>query len=173
MHEKVESYNVGQHPLVTRLLKGIFHDRPPLPRYSGTWNVQSVLNYLEGLGENKSLPLKPLSWKLTMLLALTRPSRSADSSQLDLSRRTYKPDGVCFYPNTLAKQSRQGFQIANFFFPSLPGNPLLCPVTTLKAYEERTKTIRGIESRLLISTIKPYKAVSSSSVDRWLKSLLE
>ena len=75
VHEKVEGYNVGQHPLVTRLLKGIFHDRPPLPRYSGTWNVQSVLNYLEGLGKNKSLPLKLLSWKLTMLLALTHPSR--------------------------------------------------------------------------------------------------
>ena len=47
VHEKVEGHNVGQHPLVTRLLKGIFHDRPPLPRYSGTWNVQNVLNYLE------------------------------------------------------------------------------------------------------------------------------
>ena len=164
---------MGQHPLVTRLLKGIFHDRPPLPRYSGTWNVQNVLNYLEGLGENKSLPLKLLSWKLTMLLALTRPSRLADLSNLDLSRRTYKPDRVCFYPNTLAKQSRQGSQVANFFFPSFPDNPLLCPVTTLKAYEERTKPICGIESKLLISTIKPYKAVSSSSVARWLKSLLE
>ena len=61
VHEKLEGYNVGQHPLVTRLLKGIFHDRPPLPRYSDTWNMQSVLNYLEGLGENKSLPLKLLS----------------------------------------------------------------------------------------------------------------
>ena len=107
--------------------------------------MQSVLNYLEGLGENKSLPLKKLSRKLTMLLALTCPSRSADLSKLDLSQRTYKPDVVCFYPNTLAKQFRQGSQIANFFFPSLPGNPLLYPVTTLKAYEERTKTIRGIE----------------------------
>ena len=79
-----------------------------------------------------------------MLLVLTRPSRSADLSQLDLSRRTYKPDGVCFYPNTLAKQFGQGSQIANFFFPSLPGNPLLCPVTTLKAYEERIKHVTKI-----------------------------
>ena len=33
VHEKVEGYNVGQHPLVTRLLKGIFHDRS---HYQGT-----------------------------------------------------------------------------------------------------------------------------------------
>ena len=112
MHEKVDGHNVGQHPLISRLLKGIFHDRPPLPRYTNTWNVQTVLNYLEGLGENQFLSLKVLTWKLTMLLALTRPSRSADLSQLDLGRKTYKPDGVCFYPNALAKQSRQGSQIA-------------------------------------------------------------
>ena len=108
-----------------------------------------------------------------MLLALTCPSRSADLSHLDLSRRIYKPDRVCFYPNTLVKQSTQGFHIAKFFFPSFPDNPLLCPVTTLKAYEERTKPIRGKESKLLISTIKLCKAVSSSSVTRWLKSPLE
>jgi len=123
VHEKVDGHNVAQHPLISRLLKGIFHDKPPLPRYTNTWNVQTVLNYLEGLGENQSLSLKTLSWKLTMLLALTRPSRSADLSHLDLARKTYKPDGVCFYPNVLAKQSRQGSQIANFFFPSFPANP--------------------------------------------------
>ena len=49
VHEKRDGYNVGQHPLVTRLLKGVFNDRPPLPRYSSTWNVQTVLNYLEQL----------------------------------------------------------------------------------------------------------------------------
>ena len=133
MHEKVDGHNVGQHPLISRLLKDIFHDRPPLPRYTRTWNVQTVLNYLESLGENRSFSLKMVSWKLTMLLALTRPSRSADLSRLDLIRRVHKPDGVCFYPNVLAKQSRQGSQTANFFFPSFPGNPTLCPVMTLKS----------------------------------------
>ena len=39
-------------------------------------------------------------------------------SRLIMGRKTCKPDGVCFYPNALAKQSRQGSQIANFFFPS-------------------------------------------------------
>ena len=172
VHEKVDGHNVGQHPLFSRLLKGIFHDRPPLPRYTCTWNVQTVLNYLEGLGENQSLSLKALSWKLTMLLALTRPSRSADLSQLDLGRKAYKPDGVCFYPNELAKQSRQGSQIAKFFFPSFPANPVLCPVMALKAYESKTKPIRGDETKLLTSFIKPHKAVTSSSVARWLKSVL-
>ena len=66
---------MGQHPLVTRLLKGAFNDRPPLPKYTSTWEVQVVLDYLQSLGENESLSLKQLKWKTVMLLALTRPSR--------------------------------------------------------------------------------------------------
>ena len=51
VHDRVDGVEVGKHPMVTRLLKGAFHDRPPLPRYIATWNVQSVLDYLEGLGK--------------------------------------------------------------------------------------------------------------------------
>ena len=90
-HERVDGYTVGQHPLDTRLMKGVFSDRPPLPRYTCTWNVQTVLSEL---GSNDSLSLKQLSWKITML-ALTCPSRSADLSQ------QYKPEGVAFKPSSL------------------------------------------------------------------------
>ena len=71
---------MGQHPLVTRLLKGAFNDRPPLPKYTSTWDVQVVLDYLQSPGENENLSLKQLTWKTVMLLALTRPLMSADLS---------------------------------------------------------------------------------------------
>ena len=29
----------GEHPLVTRFLKGVFELKPSLPRYSGVWDV--------------------------------------------------------------------------------------------------------------------------------------
>ena len=151
VHEKIDGYIVVQHPLICRLIKGVFQARPPLPRYSHTWDVQRVLNFLTSLGENHSLSLKHLSWKVTMLLALSRPSRSADLSKLDLSRHVYKPDGVCFYPSTLAKQSRSTSQITNFFFPSLPGEDSLCPVSTLKEYENRTKSLQGGETKVTCS----------------------
>ena len=78
---------MGQHPLITRLIKGVFHSRPLLPHYTHTWDVQTVLDFLRSLGDNKELSLKHLSWKVTMLLALSCPSRSVD---LDLSCRVYK-----------------------------------------------------------------------------------
>ena len=63
VHEKIDGCDVGQHPLVTRLLKGAFNDRPPLPRYTSTWDVQVVLDYLQALGGNESLSLKNITWK--------------------------------------------------------------------------------------------------------------
>ena len=60
-----------------------------------------------------------------------------------------------------------------FFFPSFPSDQVIWPVTTLKADEERTAPVRGTEARLFLALIKPYKAISSITVVRWLKSLLE
>ena len=171
VHEKVDGYEVGQHPLVSRTLKGIFHERPPQPRYSETWNVGIVTTYIESLGENDSLSLAVLTHKLVMLLALTR---SADLSQLDLKFRRYLPEGVAFQPTKLAKQSRQSKPIAECFFPAFTPNGLLCPVVTLKAYEERTQSVRQETGSkpLLLTTIKPHSPASSSTIARWLKSLL-
>ena len=84
VHQKADGYEVGQHPLVSRLLKGAFNQRPPKPRYEVTWDVTKVLNYLDSLGESDSLSLQVLTWKWAMILALTRPSRSADLVMLDL-----------------------------------------------------------------------------------------
>ena len=69
--------------------------------------VQVVLQYLEGLGPSTSLSLKLLTYKLVMLLALTRPSHPADLASLHLTRRQYKPEGMVFLPASQAKQSRQ------------------------------------------------------------------
>ena len=132
VHDKVDGYEVGQHPLVTRLLKGVFHERPPQPRYSRTWDVSVVTSHIDTMGENTVLSLQDLTQKLVMLLALTRPSRSADLSGLNLRFRKFLPEGVVFAAAELAKQSRQSF------FPAFPGNGRLCPVKALQEYELRT-----------------------------------
>ena len=62
-HSQIEAYNVGEHPLVVQLLKGIFNSRPPAPRYTYTWDVSKVMSYLEGFGPNEQLSLKQLSRK--------------------------------------------------------------------------------------------------------------
>jgi hypothetical protein len=95
---------VGQHPLVTRLMKGIANERPPKPRYTTTWDVSKVTTYLSALEQNKTLPLKLLTKKLLMLLALVSPERSV-LWELDIRYLKKQPDGVVF---TLTKPRKSG-----------------------------------------------------------------
>lgn len=78
IHPKIDDYEVGSHPLVCRLLKGVFNKRPPLPKYQTTWSVESVITYVSSMGPNNTLSLKHLTYKLAILLALTTASRSSD-----------------------------------------------------------------------------------------------
>ena len=52
--------------MVSRLLKGIFHERPPQPRYSEMWDVSKVTSYIESQGENDTLSLTDLTHKIAV-----------------------------------------------------------------------------------------------------------
>ena len=149
--------------------KGLFNERPPLPRYTASWDVQTVIQYL---GPSTALPLKFLTFKLVMLLALTRPSCSADLVSLQLDRCHFRPEGVVFLPAALAKQSAQGKPLKEYFFPSFPNNPQLCPVETLKQYEVLTVPLRpNTTTNLFIALVKPHKAESLATIARWLREV--
>ena len=173
MHSPIDGVSISQHPLVSRLLKGVFQTRPPLPRYQGTWDVGTVLNYMGGDRVDQNMSLKQLSLRTVMLLALTRPSRSADLAKLNLSGCRFSPEGVVFTPTSLAKQSRPGREIKDFLFPRFTENEGLCPVKSLMLYIEKTKDLRGDNKQLFISFIKPHNPVTSSTIARWLKQVME
>ena len=86
---------MGQHPLVSRLLKGVYNLRPPQPRYTATWDVDIVVRFFQALGDNGILPLKILSQKLALLMALVDASRVSELQALDLRYRLYRPEGWC------------------------------------------------------------------------------
>ena len=71
-HVEVNGIQVGQHPLVTCFLKGVFNSRPPAPKYTLTWDVNVALRYLRELTGNHALTLQQLAHKLAMLLALAK-----------------------------------------------------------------------------------------------------
>ena len=122
----VDSFRVGAHPLVTQLLKGISQLRPPVPKYSYTWNVSEVLDFIKSLGKNEKLNLKLLSFKLATLLSLTAPNRSSDLVMRDLS--TFHPEGVSFNLHGLSKTSRPGDPPKVSFHAAFPSDVDLCLV---------------------------------------------
>ena len=134
-----------------------------------------VLRFIRQLGENNRLSLKWISIKTAMLMALTRPSRSADLSQLNIGLRTYSRNGVIFQPAHLSKQSRSSKLINEFFFPSYTPDESLCPVKALPVYGNRTASFRTGESKstLFLSWIGKHEPVSSSTIARWLRTCLQ
>ena len=152
--------DVGKHPLVARLLKGAFHARPPLPRYTGTWNEPVVLDCMLQWGDTTSLSLKLLTYKLVMLMSLARPSRSTDLASLCIDHCHYKPKGVVFVPSVLAKQSRQGKPLTEYFFASFTDNKELCPVEILRQYQKVTASLRKESTHLFVAIVKSHKPVA-------------
>ena len=167
---EIDANSVGAHPLVCQLLKGIFHLRPPEPKYSNTWSVSQVLTYIKSLGNNEGLSLKLLSLKLVTLLALTAPDRSSDLAKKDLRFRVYHPEGVSFLLPGLSKTSKPGDSPKSSFHASFGEDKDLCPVSCLKCYEANTKEFRSTDinqnNRLFLSYISPHNPVTSSTLAR-------
>ena len=177
LYSKVDGYSVGQHPLITRMLKGVFNERPPVAKYSAFWDVGMVQKYLKGLGTDDTLSLRLLTIKLVMLMALTRPARSVDLSKLDIGARSFSQAGVTFKALHLSKQSRASKPLADFFYPRYPEDPTICPVVTLQAYEARKLEFRAWstenrKSLLFLSWIGKHDPVTGSTIARWLKMCL-
>ena len=179
VHAEVDGQPVGQHPLITRLLKGAFNERPPLPRYSTFWDIGVVLRYLKLLGTNEALTLCSLALKATILLALTRSSRSVGLRKLDIRSQSLTAEGMLFEPQHLLKQSRPSKPLADFFYPRFPDEPLICLVVTIQAYEKRTQEFCVPASNkdtrktaLLLSWVGKHDPVSSSTIARWLNACL-
>ena len=49
----------------------------------------------------------------------------------------------------------------------------LCVVTHLREYFKRTEVLRGNNSQLLLSYIKPFKPVTKATTARWVKTTLQ
>ena len=130
-----------------------------------------ITRYISLMGDNHSLPLKSLSVKLVILLALSRPSRSHDLCKLDLTHIKSLPDGVEFKPSSLTKQSRP-----SSCFPAFPADKNLSPQEALLEYVSKTEAYRGSGSnrktKLFLSYIKPHNPISSSPIARWILAML-
>ena len=103
----IDGFQVGQRPLVSRLLRGVFNSRPPERKYSETWEVSRVLSYVRSLGSNEALSLKLLTTKLVVVLALVLASRCSDLIRLTLKGRKYSAGGAELQCNGLSKTASQ------------------------------------------------------------------
>ncbi|CAH2275668.1 Hypothetical predicted protein [Pelobates cultripes] len=76
--------NLTQDALYLRLLKGLSVCRPYTPRYTSTWDVDILLNFLNSL-DNAKIDLRWTAIKLAPLLSLALAARGAELTQIYIS----------------------------------------------------------------------------------------
>ena len=121
--------SISSHPLIIRLLKGIFHVRPPKPRYEFIWDTDLLLKFLKTL-HPAVIPLKLLTLKTVTLLTLLSGQRV---STLHLSQLQRDPTLVIFNIQGLLKHSRAAKRALHITYHAFPHDVALCPVVTLDA----------------------------------------
>lgn len=162
---------IGEEKLVCRFMKGIYNCRPSLPKYSSTWDVNKVMSLLCSWPINKELTLLQLSQKTAILLMLLSSQRCQTIHLIKVENILIQEDTMTIYITNLVKQSKPGHHIQPLKFQSFTENKL-CIVKTLQDYLECTKELRGNETRLFISCVKPYKAVTKSTIARWIRQIM-
>lgn len=163
----------GNHPLVTRFMKGVFESRPSLPRYKDIWDVSVVLDYLKTLSPVDELSLRDITHKTVMLITLLSGQRCQTVHALTISRMRITNDIVHFEITKLLKTSKPGKHQGHLEFKAYPADQRLCVVTCLKQYVKQTESVRAGHDSLWLSFSKPFHPVSRDTISRWIKNVLE
>ncbi|CAG2237781.1 unnamed protein product [Mytilus edulis] len=154
-------------------MKGVYNLRPTKSKNICVWDVSLVLNYLRKLSPVNMLTLQEVTLKLVMLIALTNATRVQTLKFLSVDCMEKLRDEFVFHLDVLLKQSRPGYKNPDVKLRAFPPDRRLCVYTVLKEYIKRTEILRVHTKQLLISYIKPHKAVTCSTISRWIKVVLQ
>ena len=168
----IDQVPVGQHPIIGRLVKGIFASRPALPKVTVVWDTEIVLKYLKRLSPCHRLILPVLTWKLAVLTALLTGQRAQSLHLMDIRNMTVSKSKIKFRFGDLLKQTRPGYQQCEITVLAYPPDRRLCLVLLMQEYLKRVKPLRGAHTRLFITTQAPYKEASKQTISRWIKNTL-
>ena len=164
--------SVGSHPTICRLMKGFFEEKPALPRYTETWDVNMVLDYLNSLPHSDELSLKQLTLRTTMLLALLTAQRGQVLHSLKVADVKLYHNKCVFHLSEKQKHTHPGVHCDPAEVFAFPSDKKLCLVDHMRHYREITKDLRS-GTQLFISYVKPHAPVARGTFSRWIKDVLE
>ena len=161
---------MGSHPIVSRLLKGMFNTRPPAPRYSGSWDVAIVVEYLRSC-PSESLSILELGKKVVTLMALANASRCSDLAALDRDYLRWIPSGAQFTVVQLTKTRTPG-PPKSVHYSSLSEDSEVCPVSSLRMYlsktTDRAATVT-LPKPVFLTTRRPFRRARPGTLGQWIK----
>lgn len=165
---------IGSDEDIKRFFKGVSNLRPPTAKYQSTWDPKLVLDYYTNNKENSELSLKELSFKLITLIALVTAHRMQTFALIELKNLEISEKKILIKITKRIKTSGINKPQPLLEIPFFKENTKICAATTLSAYLDRTINLRHSDcENLFISLKKPYKAVSSQTLSKWVSKVLQ
>ena len=167
----IDGVRVGQHPVITRFMKGVFNIKPALPKYNFIWDVGIVITYISKID---TYSLTYLSQKLATLLVLLCGQRCGEIlSVLDIRNLDLSENMCVIRIGDILKTSGPKNHIGEIKFHSYPNDLTICPLNCLRQYLEARKPHRGNITSLFTILNKPFKEQSKDTLVRWVKQTLK
>lgn len=165
---EIENNTIGNHPLVKRIMQGAARVKPPLPRYSFTWDPSQVVTYLSTLYPHESLSLEDMTIKCVTGLSLITAHRTQTLSLIRVNNIQTMQDRLEIYIPDQVKTSKPGRLQPLLIIPEFKDRPDVCVMNSLKSYLRMTENLRTSDF-LFIGLSKPHKAIGAQTVSRWIR----
>lgn len=157
---------------LSRFFKAVYKLRPPKAKYTEIWDTSIVLGHLRQLVIGRDGPLKLLSKKLAVLLALASAQRVQTLAAIEIRNIRFDTSGVRITIDRILKTSAINRPQPNMFFPFFEADPSLCVAKCIQDYLFATELIRNDTQELFISYTKPHNKIGPQTISRWIKEVL-
>ena len=166
----------GEHLHIQKFMTACFNATPPIPKKQpGTWDFNILLDYLVGLGDNKSLTVNGMARKSLILILLSTMCHRGELLLLKVTNMSVIRGGIEFVLDEPTKTyNHTNFTIRlnmqKFTLTSFDENPLLCPVKTLLDYLEATTAFWGFIEPVFICCLGDHtRPATKDTINRWIK----
>ena len=186
VHNAWGNSTISTNKILSRLIKGIFHSNPKSNQLLPNWDLPLVLEALTKppFEPLRSIELKYLTWKTVFLVALASAARVSELHALSTCNTCFRIEvsGIRLFPKLefLAKNQRANKAWSSWFIPDFKKHSnkakdlVLCPCRCLKAYLEKTKSLRGDKEELFITYQEgKNNPASKSTIARWIVSTIK
>ena len=159
------------HPIVTRMLKGIFRTRPALPRYICIYDADIVIEFLKSLPCWEDITLKWLTLKLVTLSALLSTHRCQTLNSLSIEHMDINIQQVSFYIPKVIKNTATMFHPKPITLHTFAADERICPVRNIVEYIKASEKFR--KSKNLLLSYYKQEPIKTQTISRYVNLTLQ
>lgn len=152
---------------LSRFAIGLRRKHPTDPKRAEIWDVSDVLTWIKSLWPINSLPLKIVTLRTVLLVAICAPKRVSELSDLRLDKLRKSKNKWEF--RLISTKNRGSSAPHTATLEPFMEDKRLCPVFALESY---WSLLPHKPNKAFVSYTKPHNPVTSSTIARWLKEAL-